>query len=360
MLAAMRRPQNLRQRGRYWYGRFHDAAGRRREVRLSPRLDEARRLLAELERNARRARVGLEDEIGQERALAPLVDEYLAAQAWRPTHARAQARALRAILARIPTVRDLTAGRVEAARNALPGSARTRNYAASAVATFARWLRRAGIARPPLDSIRPLPAAPVKVRRSLSPAEAARILAVESPVGDLVALLLGTGLRLGEALALTWGDLGSGGVFVATSKNGTARTVPIAGELRARLLRARAARGADSTGRVILSLSGAPGDVQAHGGALLRAFQRAVVEAGVDPVGVDFHALRHTYATWAADAGATGPQLMALLGWKSVQMTARYVHRDRLDLSGVVARMGQGGGNSPGNPESSAGKREFA
>jgi hypothetical protein len=28
MLAAMRRPQNLRQRGRHWYGRFHDPSGR--------------------------------------------------------------------------------------------------------------------------------------------------------------------------------------------------------------------------------------------------------------------------------------------------------------------------------------------
>ncbi len=290
MLAAMRRPQNLRQRGRYWYGRFHDSSGRRREVRLSPRLDEARRLLAEIERNARRARVGLEDEIGQERALAPLVDQYLVAQQWKPTHARAQARALRAILARIPTVAELTAGRVEAARNALPGSARTRNYAAAAVAAFARWLRRAGIARPPLDSIRPLPAAPVKVRRALTPDEAARILAVGGPVADLVALLLGTGLRLGEACALTWADVGPAGVFVAQSKNGTARTVPIAGDLLARLLRARAARGADSTGRVVLSISGAPADVQANGGALLRAFLRSVVEAGVSPVGVDFHA----------------------------------------------------------------------
>jgi integrase len=75
----------------------------------------------------------------------------------------------------------------------------------------------------------------------LNPADALAVInaadALDAEFGTLLRLLLYTGMRLGEALALTWDrvDLNRGTAFVSMTKNGDPRTVVLRQDLQDRL-----------------------------------------------------------------------------------------------------------------------------
>ena len=54
------------------------------------------------------------------------------------------------------------------------------------------------------------------------------------------------------------------------------------------------------------------------------AYQRAVTRAGLD--GVNWHTLRHTWASWHVMHGTPLEVLQKLGGWNSLQMVLRYAH----------------------------------
>ena len=54
------------------------------------------------------------------------------------------------------------------------------------------------------------------------------------------------------------------------------------------------------------------------------AYNHAVRVAKLDEV--NFHTLRHTFASWAVMRGVSMKELQELLGHASLQMTMRYVH----------------------------------
>lgn len=54
------------------------------------------------------------------------------------------------------------------------------------------------------------------------------------------------------------------------------------------------------------------------------AFQKAVARAGIPKV--DWHALRHTFASWAVQGGVSLHELMELGGWKTYASVLRYRH----------------------------------
>ncbi len=138
MLAMPRRSTGLRRRGKNWHGRWVEN-GREREKSFGPNLAIARRCLDETRRNARLRAVGMGAELAQVAALAPLVEAYLAAKAprWKPEYLRVVKAALAEMLDGIDRVADLTAGRVETARDRMPGSNRTKNKKAG----LGPWLR---------------------------------------------------------------------------------------------------------------------------------------------------------------------------------------------------------------------------
>jgi integrase len=55
-----------------------------------------------------------------------------------------------------------------------------------------------------------------------------------------------------------------------------------------------------------------------------QAFKDAVKAAKLGPL--RWHDLRHTWASWAIQAGGTLQQVMQLGGWKSLTMVMRYAH----------------------------------
>lgn len=177
-----------------------------------------------------------------------------------------------------------------------------------------------------------------------------RILAAAPNTRDkfLIALLWGTGLRIGEALRLRVGDVrteettGEWGVNVLTGKNKfAARGVPFVfdSERVAQYYEAHVATLADKTGLLFLNERNKP---LGHGGVsrLLRhAFETAEIKK---PDAA--HALRHSFATRAADLVREGKLdyllYCAILGWApNSPMVEVYVHRKKTAAFAVVAQI---------------------
>ncbi|HSH22810.1 MAG TPA: tyrosine-type recombinase/integrase [Acidimicrobiales bacterium] len=200
------------------------------------------------------------------------------------------------------------------------------------------------------------PRAPVKVIRG--PDVTARLLAAAAtpdprarhpwPERDtaLVATFAVTGMRLGEALALTVacvdGPPGERRLSVV-GKGDKARTLPIYSALESVLeayLASRAARfPAHDLTRPTTVLF-----VHHAGNALTprqvqylieRLYRRAGIRAQVPP-GALVHALRHTFATTALEGGANVVEVQQLLGHASLDTTKRYLEATANELRDAV------------------------
>jgi integrase len=57
-----------------------------------------------------------------------------------------------------------------------------------------------------------------------------------------------------------------------------------------------------------------------------RAWYDALKASGMYKTGINWHCLRHTWASWAVMNGVTIMELKELGGWKTLQMVARYAH----------------------------------
>lgn len=151
---------------------------------------------------------------------------------------------------------------------------------------------------------------------------------------SLYAVALGTGLRRGELLALTWReiDLGAADVVVRRGKTAAAaRRVPLP-EFAAVAL----AGVVHGTGRI---WPYRPEYVTRHFQALCRA-------AGV-PV-LTFHELRHTWFTLMAEAGVSEEVRQWLGGHEDRQMTRHYSHESQALMRAAADRLsGTIAGTSP-------------
>ena len=67
------------------------------------------------------------------------------------------------------------------------------------------------------------------------------------------------------------------------------------------------------------------------------AYNNAVEAAKLDDV--NFHTLRHTFASWAVMRGVTVKELQELLGHASLTMTMRYAHLAPEHLRTAVSRL---------------------
>ena len=206
---------------------------------------------------------------------------------------------------------------------------------------------------PPPSGVRVPPPPPRRERVYSAPERAAvRDAAALDDLGTgrslmypLLALLDGTGLRIGELLALTWGPRGvmvgpEGGVVrVTEAKTSTGiREVPIGPRLAAVLVEHRRATEGAEGARVFADEQGQ--SYSRHGAPRYR-LRRIARAAGVE--GVTWHAFRHTHATVLG----TRPEvdavtLAARLGHADPAFTARtYIHRDD-DRARALAEIADG------------------
>lgn len=169
--------------------------------------------------------------------------------------------------------------------------------------------------------------------RWLKPEEATNLLTKcresrNSDLADLVEFALYTGVRQGEALGLTWDrvDRSRGVLRLEITKSGRRREVPLN-------------RPADA----VLARRGASGKPEGlvFGARSWDAFRKAW-EAAVETAQLDdfrFHDLRHTFASWAIQRGASLPELQDLLGHSSHAMVRRYSHLAPENLRTAVSRL---------------------
>ena len=162
--------------------------------------------------------------------------------------------------------------------------------------------------------------------------------AASDPRALVLVLLAGdAGMRIGEVIALEWArvDFGANKVHVEVTdwngqvgptKGGKPRSVPMTPRLRAALQDLEELRDLDASGRVLTrtkSRHGQEGEPTTYSSS--RAALKAVhLRAGVKALGA--HALRHTFCSHLAMAGAPVTAIRDLAGHASVGVTQRYMH----------------------------------
>ena len=179
--------------------------------------------------------------------------------------------------------------------------------------------------------------------RTLAPDEQQKLanwLALcDGPAEFGILLCMGTGMRLGEACGLRWGDISvdryiiyirrtlqrlpsrEGGartalVFDTPKSASSARTVPVPASLRGRLDELRC-------GDDCYILTGSESPMEPR--RFQSRFKAALRAAGVQDI--NFHALRHTFATNCVSLGCDAATLARILGHSDVAITLNtYVH----------------------------------
>lgn len=187
--------------------------------------------------------------------------------------------------------------------------------------------------------------------RYLSEAELARLLDTAKTsenryLSVILTLALATGMRHGEIMSLTWGNVmldtkeKHGLILLAETKNGEPRGVPLVGSAYEAIaaLRTKVAtppkKDVPTTALLFPSTANEAKPVD-----IRKAWQTALARAKVESF--RFHDLRHTAASYLAMEGATAQEIAEILGHKSLQMVKRYSHFSKAHIAKVLSRMNQ-------------------
>ncbi len=139
---------------------------------------------------------------------------------------------------------------------------------------------------------------------------------------SLVVLAIETGMRFGELVSITWGnvDLSARTVHLPDTKNGHPRTVPLSTRALGAIRTVPSGNGKVFTGK--------PGSIRA-------AFGAALKRSGV---GLDlrFHDLRHEAVTRLFEKGLNPIEVGMISGHRSMSMLQRYTH---LRPEGLLSRL---------------------
>lgn len=174
---------------------------------------------------------------------------------------------------------------------------------------------------------------PEGVYRWIQTREEITKLLVQCPgdLRDIIAVLLGTGMRIDELIHLQWTDVDLARRLISvhrgrkgTVKSGKARRVPILDNVLT-MLKERALRRAGD----VLVFPGKKGAVRSKPG-VRDAYKRAVKRAGLDTK-LRLHDTRHTFASHFVMDGGDIFALSKILGHHSVVVTERFYAHLRPD-----------------------------
>lgn len=169
--------------------------------------------------------------------------------------------------------------------------------------------------------------------------ESEQLLAVAPPgFHAMLTTALKTGLRRGELLVLRWQDVDfrAGAItvrqalslnVVSTPKSGRSRTVPMSAKLKEILLAHRH----DLGPYVFCKDDG----LRFTSNEIKRVVPQTCEAAGLREL--NWHGLRHSFASQLAIAGVPLKVIQELLGHASIEMTMRYAHLAESALQGAVA-----------------------
>lgn len=215
----------------------------------------------------------------------------------------------------------------------------------------------------PWREIAPL-AKETHARRELTAEELARLVEpLEGEWRALFALGIYTGLRLGDAVNLTWGAVDLARGFIQwtphkTKAHGTVVRIPLFPALAAILAETPAAK---RRGKI---LPGLAEEYREHEKTVNYRIRRVFEAAGIETQGetgrtnpktettrkaaeVGFHSLRHTFVSLCANAGVPLHIVQAIVGHTNAAMTAHYFHVSDEALRGAVAGLPDVFGGAP-------------
>jgi len=156
----------------------------------------------------------------------------------------------------------------------------------------------------------------------------------------LIEMLYATGLRVSELVGLPLGAITEGGpVIIVRGKGGTERLVPIGSAARDALrdyLAVRDAFGGDAPSPFLFPSRGKSGHLTRE--SLFLSLKRLAADAGVDPVKVTPHALRHAFASHLLAHGADLRAVQSMLGHADISTTQIYTHILEERLQRLVTR----------------------
>ena len=153
-------------------------------------------------------------------------------------------------------------------------------------------------------------------------------------LADIMAVAAYTGMRQNELLKIKARDIdiGAGLIHVGgrpdqRTKPGNYRAIPI--HKRITLILSKRLEYCNPNVRVF-------GDEWVDKDQLLRAFKKVRKYAGCEESLV-FHSLRHSFATWHAEAGTPMRTLMTLMGHKRIETTLRYAKTTDVALTQAMS-----------------------
>lgn len=188
----------------------------------------------------------------------------------------------------------------------------------------------------PWRRVKPFPKADEARIRFLTDAEGVRLVNACAPdLRSLGQAALLTGARYGELVAMRAHDvnLATGRVYIATSKGGRPRHVPL--NLEGLALFKRLVTGKTGEALVFMKADGSAWGKNHH----VRALEQACKVAKVKPA-VSFHELRHTYASHLAQAGVPLLTIATLLGHRDTRITSKhYAHLCDKTLTAAVMKL---------------------
>lgn len=234
-----------------------------------------------------------------------------------------------------------------------PMSARSINYA---MAVIRQVWNRACSSTPPLafgdwpGAVKAFkkPKVDNQRKRFLTKNEAATLLAAlktkSQDLHDMALLSLHCGLRAGEIFALTWDkvNLKKSELLLIDTKNGESRITYLTDQATDMLRH----RSVNCQNQRLVFVSKVKGEARQYK-QVPATFSRTVNELGLNDQATDsrdkivFHSLRHTYASWLVENGASLPIVRDLMGHKNLIMTSRYSHVSADAQRSAVAALNQ-------------------
>ena len=182
------------------------------------------------------------------------------------------------------------------------------------------------------------------VRRPLTDEEIEKVFAkAKGETRTLFAVGLYTGLRLGDAVRLSWENIRDGAVFVKTAKTGARVGIP----LHPRLAEAIGRKKSGATGPIMPTLcrTYAIGNKSLISQKFRRLFRSCGIATGVKtgtgkarPL-CGFHSLRHTFVSRCTEAGIPQSLIQALVGHSSARMTEHYTHLSDASFLAAFSRV---------------------
>ena len=212
-----------------------------------------------------------------------------------------------------------------------------RKYAC--ISSFFGFLQDMGYAQANPARRLPLPRVSEYVPVFLSEEMAQRLIAAaDSPwTKCAVVLLLSTGIRRSEAVAITLDDLDlEKRQLLIRGKGGKERVVPLTEQAVEAIQVYLPHRTKTQSRHLFVSAwKGHP----IHGRCINRMLKIVIRKAGLEGQGITPHKLRHTFATHLIRQGVDIRTVQELLGHSEIETTARYLHSDTKTKQAAVGKL---------------------